>query len=83
MRLSLKSLNTSDAVFSCAKIISEGQKERKEVNPDERRMPVSGLFCLDRADGLLVVGLVCPLAAVKVMNEGSPAMLCSRALCME
>jgi hypothetical protein len=57
--------------------------EGEEVNHDERRMPVSGLFCLDRADGLLVVGLVCPLAAVKVMNEGSPAMLCSRALCME
>jgi len=83
MRLFLKSLNTSDAVFSCAKIISEGQEGRKEVNPDERRMPVSGLLCLDRADGLLVVGLVCPRAAVKVMNEGSPATKHSRALCME
>jgi hypothetical protein len=65
MRLSLKWPNILDAVYWRVKIISEGQKERKEVNPDERRMPVSGLLCLDRADGLLVVGLVCPLAAVK------------------
>jgi hypothetical protein len=40
--------------------------EGEEVNHDERRMPVSGLFCLDRVDGLLVVRL---FRSLKEMNK--------------